>query len=63
VAQWVLGTVELVVGDVVEADAFDVVVESFDDEAFVEPELQAVAPKMKRAETAIPAAIVLMGKG
>ena len=55
-----LDTVELGAGAVVDADDFAVVVVSLDDEALFEPELQAAAPRIKRAEMEIRARIFLM---
>ena len=55
-----LDTVELGVGVVVDAEGFAVVVVSLDDEALLEPELHAAAPRTKRAEIEIPARIFLM---
>jgi hypothetical protein len=58
--QWVLDTVELEAGVVVDAEDFAVVVVSFDEEALLAPELHAAAPVTKRAEIEIPARIFLM---
>ena len=55
-----LDTVELGAGAVVDADDFAVVVVSLDDEALLDPELQAAAPRTKRAKREIPARIFLM---
>ena len=55
-----LDTVELGAGAVVDGDDFAVVDVSFDDEALFEPELQAAAPRTKRAEMEIPTRVFLM---